>query len=241
VVRAQRLPHAELCTRPARHYGRAILDTDLAQRPTDRLCVGSPVVIGAGRGNPRDGCVPAVRAATARGGAARPVRRLAHVADYLKWTLVAPPESLGLTDRTHGRRHRKPCTRRPGGDRGLDPVLASCPVRGSVVGVRAVDPGSAAGGPVAHHPDHPAGDAIHATTPAGGTGANVALRDAALPDRTAHRVDRGRADLLDAIVVRGADARVRLAASTRSLRSAEQIFEHGCPYSSEPDQGATWR
>jgi 2-polyprenyl-6-methoxyphenol hydroxylase-like FAD-dependent oxidoreductase len=74
------------------------------------------------------------------------------------------------------------------------------------------------------------GDSIHATTPAGGTGANVALRDAALLTEQLTAVDRGRADLLDAIG--GYEEQMRaygFAASTRSLRSAERIFRARLP------------
>ena len=69
------------------------------------------------------------------------------------------------------------------------------------------------------------GDAIHATTPVGGTGANVALRDAALLTRCLADVDRRRADLLGAISEY--ESRMRdygFGAVANSLRGAERIF-----------------
>jgi 2-polyprenyl-6-methoxyphenol hydroxylase-like FAD-dependent oxidoreductase len=74
------------------------------------------------------------------------------------------------------------------------------------------------------------GDAIHATTPVGGTGANTALRDAALLADCLVEVSRG-----------GGDPRARLSryedqmlgygfeAVRRSLRGAEHIFRAPVP------------
>jgi 2-polyprenyl-6-methoxyphenol hydroxylase-like FAD-dependent oxidoreductase len=227
-VRAQRLPHAELCDTGLRGiYGRAILDTDLRNVLPDRLCVGSPAVVGPdgvtlsmGVYQPSE---PPQRAAARLA----PYARLAHVADYLKWTLIAPPESLGLTERSVWAASPETLyqiVRRVTSD--WHPVLAEL--------VRCADPSSVfalsirAALPVDPWPTTRItllGDAIHATTPAGGTGANVALRDAALLTEQLTAVDRGRADLLDAIG--GYEQQLRaygFAASTRSLRSAEQIF-----------------
>jgi 2-polyprenyl-6-methoxyphenol hydroxylase-like FAD-dependent oxidoreductase len=74
------------------------------------------------------------------------------------------------------------------------------------------------------------GDAIHATTPVGGTGANTALRDAALLTQCLTAVDRGRADLPDAI--EEYETRMRdygFTAVTSSLRGAEKIFRATVP------------
>jgi 2-polyprenyl-6-methoxyphenol hydroxylase-like FAD-dependent oxidoreductase len=68
------------------------------------------------------------------------------------------------------------------------------------------------------------GDAIHATTPVGGTGANTALRDAALLT-TRLRLAGGRAGLLDALAAYEAEMReYGMAAAHASLRAAEKIF-----------------
>src|SRR5262249_45065486 len=85
-----------------------------------------------------------------------------------------------------------------------------------------------AGAPV---PDWPTGrvtllgDAVHATTPVGGTGANTALRDAALLSTRLREVARGRSDLIAA--GHGYETERREDGSTavaRSLSGAEKIF-----------------
>ncbi len=74
------------------------------------------------------------------------------------------------------------------------------------------------------------GDAIHATTPVGGTGANTALRDAALLTEHLTEVHRGGADLLRSVAAY--EERMRqygFSAALRSLRGAERIFRAPVP------------
>jgi 2-polyprenyl-6-methoxyphenol hydroxylase-like FAD-dependent oxidoreductase len=225
VVRARRLPHAELLDTGLRGiYGHAILDASLRDLLPDALRTGSPTVLGP------DGVTMAIGvyqpAEPPQRAAARlaPYARLAHVANYVKWTLVGPPESLGLSNEAASPAALYDTARRITAD--WHPVLVEL--------VRCADPPSMfalsirAALPVEPWPTTRVtllGDAIHATTPAGGTGANVALRDAALLTEQLTAVDRGRAGLLDAVGAYEEQMReYGFAASARSLRSAEQIF-----------------
>ena len=74
------------------------------------------------------------------------------------------------------------------------------------------------------------GDAIHATTPVGGTGANTALRDAALLTGCLTEVHCGRTALLPAIARYEEQMRdYGFAAARRSLQGAERIFRAPAP------------
>lgn len=148
------------------------------------------------------------------------------VPDYMKWTLVAPVHSYAVSE-------EELWTAAP------DALLAEAlrciadwhPVLVDLL--RRCDP--AVTFPIAiraaaHLPQLPArpvtliGDAIHATTPVGGTGANTALRDAALLCARLREVARGRY-LLDALAAYQAEMRDYGAAAARnSLRGAETIF-----------------
>ena len=69
------------------------------------------------------------------------------------------------------------------------------------------------------------GDAIHATTPVGGTGANVALRDAAALASRLAAAGPGHSELLAAVAdYESAMRDYGFTAVTRSLRGAERIL-----------------
>jgi 2-polyprenyl-6-methoxyphenol hydroxylase-like FAD-dependent oxidoreductase len=85
------------------------------------------------------------------------------------------------------------------------------------------------------------GDAIHNMTPAGGVGANTALRDAALLCRSLTAVDRGELELLQAIhdyerkmldygfaAVRKSLGRTRQALAGRLGRARDRTFLRAC-------------
>jgi 2-polyprenyl-6-methoxyphenol hydroxylase-like FAD-dependent oxidoreductase len=233
VLRTQRLPHAELLDTGLRGiYGHAILDDYLRDVLPDALRSGSPPILGP------DGVTLAIGVyspcETPQRAAMRlaPYARLSHVADYVKWTLVAQPAALGLSEAevwTACPQALYDIARRITAD--WHPALVEL--------VRCADPPSTfavairAALPVAPWPSSRItllGDAIHATTPAGGTGANVALRDAALLTDMLTATDQGRLPVLDAIA--GYEEQMReygFAASTRSLRSAELIFRARLP------------
>jgi len=232
-VRGQLLPHAGLLDTGLRGiYGHAILDDHLRDVLPNAIFAGSPPVLGP------DGVTMALGVFRPRESPQRaaarlaPYARLSHVPDYVKWTLVAPPAAIGLTEAE---------------------VWAASPTAlyeialrvtadwhpALVELVRCADPPSMfalsirASLPVDPWPTGRItllGDAIHATTPAGGTGANVALRDAALLTEYLTMADRGLVDLLDAVAKYEEQMRAYgFAAATRSLQSAELIFQARLP------------
>jgi len=70
------------------------------------------------------------------------------------------------------------------------------------------------------------GDAIHTMTPAGGVGANTALRDAALLTRLLTAADRAELTLDDALAQYEAEMRdYAFAAVERSLRAAANLYQ----------------
>jgi 2-polyprenyl-6-methoxyphenol hydroxylase-like FAD-dependent oxidoreductase len=228
VIRAQVLPHATLADTGLRGiYGRVILDAALMRLLPESIYDGSPRVVGP------DGlslAIGAYRPKTEPSAAAAriaPYARVSHVADYLKWSLVGTPAALGLTEREVWAA-RSAALHVAARARTADwhPALAEMVRRSDPrslfpVGIRAA----------AAVPPWPSGrvtllgDAIHATTPAGGTGANVALRDAAVLSEELAAVDQGRVDLLTAIGRYEEQMReYGFAAAQRSLAGAEMIF-----------------
>jgi 2-polyprenyl-6-methoxyphenol hydroxylase-like FAD-dependent oxidoreductase len=225
-VRAQLLPEAKLVDTGLRSiYGRAILDDHLLEVLPDRLLRGSPRVTGPGGVTLALGafqpCEPPQRAAAR----IAPYARLSHVPPYMKWGLVGPTSILDLTRSAN---LYETALRMAAG---WHPALVEL--------IRCADPPSVfalsirGALPVDPWPTSRVtflGDAIHATTPAGGTGANVAFRDAALLAGYLTAADRGFLDLLDAIG--RYEDRMRdygFAAATRSLRGAEVAFQTRLP------------
>ncbi|MEA5362590.1 NAD(P)/FAD-dependent oxidoreductase [Amycolatopsis sp., V23-08] len=117
---------------------------------------------------------------------------LPDIGDYVRWAMILPPngslESLSAQDAVLSRMD------------GWHPELRALveqadPDNSTLLSIRVVEPGQRwAAGPVTL-----LGDAIHATSPTGGNGANTALRDADLLRRCLVKADEGRQDLLDAI------------------------------------------
>ncbi|MGW4527420.1 FAD-dependent oxidoreductase [Amycolatopsis sp. NPDC004378] len=117
---------------------------------------------------------------------------LPDIGDYVRWAMILPPDGSppGLTpqDAVLSR------------VRGWHPVLRTLveradPDHSTLLSIRVVEPGERwASGPVTL-----LGDAIHATSPTGGNGANTALRDADLLRRCLIEAGEGRRDLLDAV------------------------------------------
>ncbi|RSM44933.1 FAD-dependent monooxygenase [Amycolatopsis balhimycina DSM 5908] len=161
-------------------------------------------------------------------GSYQPVRSpaefdLTPVPDYMKWTLVAPMATYSMTEpefwsaapeRLLTEALRCVADWHPAL---VDLVHRSDPAVTFPLAIRAA----------AQLPELPAvpvtliGDAIHATTPVGGTGANTALRDAAL---LRHHLDSADG-LVDALTTYQAEMRDYGAAAARnSLRGAETIF-----------------
>jgi 2-polyprenyl-6-methoxyphenol hydroxylase-like FAD-dependent oxidoreductase len=233
VVRRQLMPQAELFDTGLRCiYGHAILDRHLLAVLPEALFGGSSPVLGPDGVTLAVGvyrpCQPPQRAAAA----IAPYARLSHVADYVKWTMVAQPEAYGLSEeqvwtappeRLHAIARRLTQDWHPAL---AEMVAVSDPSTTFPLSIRAalpVDPWPTTRVTFL-------GDAIHATTPVGGTGANTALRDAALLTDYVADVAQGHAELLAAV----ADYEKRMreygfAAAASSLRGAGRIFRVPVP------------
>jgi len=148
------------------------------------------------------------------------------VPDYMKWVVVAPQEAYSLSPvEFWSARPERLCGEALESVHSWHPDLVELVRRGAPevttpIAIRAA----------AHLPDWPTspvtliGDAIHATTPVGGTGANTALRDAAELCARLRGVTSG-TQMLDA--VSGYESVMReygKAAAVSSLRGAEKIF-----------------
>lgn len=155
-----------------------------------------------------------------------PYARVDTVPEYMKWVVVAPLETYSLSEAEFwAARPERLCAEALESVRAWHPDLVELVRRGATevttpIAIRAA----------ASLPDWPAGpvtligDAIHATTPVGGTGANTALRDAAeLCARLGGVASRDQ--LIEA--VSGYESVMReygKAAAISSLRGAEKIF-----------------
>ncbi|MFC3452839.1 FAD-dependent oxidoreductase [Amycolatopsis speibonae] len=117
---------------------------------------------------------------------------LPDVRDYVRWAMILPPNgSLGASTPQEAALSRMD---------GWHPELRalveqSDPDNSTLLSIRVVEPGERwAPGPVTL-----LGDAIHATSPTGGNGANTALRDADLLRRCLIEAAEGRRDLVGAV------------------------------------------
>ena len=114
---------------------------------------------------------------------------LPDVPDYVRWAMILPPDSaLGVTSPQDA-----VLSRMEGWHLDLQALIEqSDPDNSTLLSIRVVEPRERwASGPVTL-----LGDAIHATSPTGGNGANTALRDADLLRRC---LIEGRQDLLGAV------------------------------------------
>jgi 2-polyprenyl-6-methoxyphenol hydroxylase-like FAD-dependent oxidoreductase len=233
VVRRQILPHAEVYDTGLRGiYGHANLDQHLLDLLPAKLFGGSSPVLGPAGTTLAVGVYQPVQPPHRAAPRIAPYARLRPVAEYVKWTLVAPVGSFGLAEPAFWalppeQLHALAC--RVTAD--WHPALAGMVAAAETASTFALS--IRAGLPVDPWPPSRVtllGDAIHATTPVGGTGANTALRDAALLTRYLAEVNGGRGRLLRAIA--GYEARMRrygFAAAQRSLRGAERIFRAPVP------------
>jgi 2-polyprenyl-6-methoxyphenol hydroxylase-like FAD-dependent oxidoreductase len=156
-----------------------------------------------------------------------PKARLTPVKDYLMWLCVAPKDAFAMTDdglRKAGCKDllAKALELMEGWHGTLRNVLEGAdvstlfqiPIRSSL--------------PVAAWPASRVtllGDAIHAMTPAGGIGANTAMRDAALLAKSLSDVPDGKRNIVDAIAAYEVEMRAYgFAAVRRSLEGATRLY-----------------
>ncbi|GAA1948739.1 NAD(P)/FAD-dependent oxidoreductase [Amycolatopsis minnesotensis] len=117
---------------------------------------------------------------------------LPDVRDYVRWAMILPPDgSLGTSTPQEAA-----LSRMDGWHPDLRALIEqSDPDNSTLLSIRVVEPREHwAPGPVTL-----LGDAIHATSPTGGNGANTALRDADLLRRCLIEAAEGRQNLLDAV------------------------------------------
>jgi 2-polyprenyl-6-methoxyphenol hydroxylase-like FAD-dependent oxidoreductase len=117
---------------------------------------------------------------------------LPDIGDYVRWAMILPPNGSleGLTAQ------EAVLSRIEGWHPQLRALIEQAdPDNSTLLSIRAVKPAERwASGPVTL-----LGDAIHATSPTGGNGANTALRDADLLRRCLIEANEGRQDLLSAV------------------------------------------
>ncbi|HXP18941.1 MAG TPA: NAD(P)/FAD-dependent oxidoreductase [Streptosporangiaceae bacterium] len=227
-VRRQLLPHASMIDTGLRAvYGHATLDTEMLALLPGSLFGGTSSILGPGQLTMALGTFQPSRPLGEAAAQIAPYARLDPVPDYMKWTLVAPTGSFALPEHELWDADPVTLTRLAAQmTQGWHPAIRGLLARSDAsitffLAIRSARP-------VAAWPPGRVtmlGDAIHATTPVGGTGANVALRDAALLTRCLADVDRRRADLLGAISEY--ESRMRdygFGAVANSLRGAERIF-----------------
>jgi 2-polyprenyl-6-methoxyphenol hydroxylase-like FAD-dependent oxidoreductase len=228
-VRGQLLPDTEVLDTGLRAiYGHLPLTDEVREWIPPGLLGGSRPVLGPRRTTLALGVFAPCRAPEQAAAELAPYARLQSVEPYFKWTLVAPREAYPVTE---------------------EQFFAAAPARlheiaGQLVAdwhpvlrrlVAAADAGATfplsirSTLPVGEWPAGRVtviGDAIHATTPVGGTGANTALRDAALLAARLGRAQRDRGPLVAAIASFERDMRKYGYQAVRdSLAGAAQIFQ----------------
>ncbi|MFI6218835.1 FAD-dependent oxidoreductase [Nocardia brasiliensis] len=117
---------------------------------------------------------------------------LPDIGDYVRWTMILPPKDPPVDATAQD----AVLYRMPGWHPELRALIEQAdPGNTTLLSIRVVKP-------TARWPSGPVtllGDAIHATSPTGGNGANTALRDADLLRRCLIEAEEGRRDLLGAV------------------------------------------
>jgi len=228
VVRGQLFPDAEIVDTELRGiYGHAILDGHVRSVLPESVLGGSSPILGPNGLTLSVGAYQPGRKPEKAAAAIAPYARLSPVDDFVKWTLVGSPATFGVTEEalwTASPEQLYAIALRLTNDwhPGLAHMIARSDATSAfVLSIRAAMP----------VPAWPTGritllgDAIHAATPIGGTGASTTIRDAALLTEGLAEVDAGRADLLDALAAYEVEMRdYGMAAAVWSLRDAERVF-----------------
>jgi 2-polyprenyl-6-methoxyphenol hydroxylase-like FAD-dependent oxidoreductase len=213
VVRGQMLPKAEPVDTGMRCiYGTTPLDRELLEALPEIFLAGFVPFVGSDRRTLAMGAFRSRRPMQEAAAELAPWVRLTPVQDYLMWLCVAPLESYAMSDEALRAVDCATLQRKA-----LE--LFQVPIRTSP--------------PLATWPPTRVtllGDAIHAMTPAGGIGANTALRDAELLAKLLSEADRSGTAVIDAIAQYEMEMRVYgTAAVQQSLEGAARLYRISLP------------
>jgi 2-polyprenyl-6-methoxyphenol hydroxylase-like FAD-dependent oxidoreductase len=235
VVRRQLLPHIEPIDTGMRCiYGTTPLTTELLDSLPDIFLSGFVPFAGPDRQTLAIGifhpCNPIADTALKLA----PTVRLTPIHDYLMWLFVAPLDLYATTD--GDLRTAAPSTLH---QKALDLIKNWHPTLRQIL--QQAEVSTLFQVPIRTSPSIPGwpstritllGDAIHAMTPAGGIGANTAMRDAELLTRQLTAAHRGQTNLLDAIAEYETQMRLYGTAAVRqSLEGASRLYRIPTPES----------
>jgi 2-polyprenyl-6-methoxyphenol hydroxylase-like FAD-dependent oxidoreductase len=233
VVRRQMLPDAEpLDTGMRCIYGTTPLDRNLLEALPEIFSTGFVPFAGPEGRTLAMGMFRARRPMMQAAMGLAPDVRLTPVRDYMMWLCVAPRDAFAMTEKDLraadcAALHRKALELTEGWHESLRLVLKRAEV--ATLFQLAIRTSL----PVAAWPTTRVtllGDAIHAMTPAGGIGANTAMRDGALLAKLLGEAARGERDWLSAIAQYEAEMRsYGFAAARQSLEAAARLYRIPMP------------
>jgi 2-polyprenyl-6-methoxyphenol hydroxylase-like FAD-dependent oxidoreductase len=222
------LPAAELVDTGMRCiYGRTLLDERMMETLPEIFNTGFVPFVGMEGRTLAMGIFRSQMAVEEAAARFAPAVKLTAVPDYLMWICVAPLEGFAMSDEdlrvaSHETLWRKALELTEGWHQALRDVIEGADVPSLFqVAIR-----SAQGVPEwASTRVTFLGDAIHAMTPAGGIGANTALRDAEVLARVLGAANRGECGPMDAIGAYEAEMRVYgTAAVKQSMEAAGMLY-----------------
>jgi salicylate hydroxylase len=226
-LRAQHLPDAQILDLDMTClYGRIPLTPELYDSLPDALHAGFTPILGPRRRTMGIGPFRKRRPFTEAAAEVAPRIALDPIADYLMWILVVPRAEVSASANAAAL-HQLALTLTEDWHPTLRALLAQAdpsatfaiPIRSS----QRIAPWPAARITFL-------GDAIHAMTPAGGIGANTALRDAALLSYLLAHVETGTVTLTQAVEAYEAEMRdYAFAAVERSLANAKGLYQLAAP------------
>ena len=226
-LRAQHFPDAQILDLDMTClYGRIPLTPELYESLPDALHAGFTPILGPHRRTMGIGPFRKRRPFTEAAAEIAPRIALDPIADYLMWILVVPREEVSASANAVAL-HQLALTLTEDWHPTLRALLAQAdPTATFAIPIRSSQR-------IAPWPASRItflGDAIHAMTPAGGIGANTALRDAALLSYLLAHVETGTVTLTQAVDAYEAEMRdYAFAAVERSLANAKGLYQLAAP------------